>query len=176
MSSMGMPLPTPPEYPPESNADQEAYEAELSRRLHGRQDEVVDRFLELLADQCYRRDNNALAEMHELLSGPQGASIQDLYDARQYSDVGRPIDAAFARLVRYCYAVANVGVAEQVRGELSSIAFSPETRGSAPRHEGGDAMDLTAGVQTWKVKGFSSDICYIVRLNQSGGWSCSCPH
>ena len=107
---------------PDISSD-EAYEQELSRRIHARADEVVDRFLELLADQCYRQDRNSLAEMHELLSGPNGASITDLYDARQYSDVGRPTDAALARLVRFLYAQAKLSVAEQVRAELSDVAF-----------------------------------------------------
>jgi hypothetical protein len=123
VSSFGIPLPTPPEYPPEPTADQEAYEAELSRRLHARQDEVINRFLELVADHCYRTDHNPLAEMHALLSGPQGASITDLYDARQYSGMGRPDDASLAKLVRFLYAQANLAVAEQVRGELSGISF-----------------------------------------------------
>jgi hypothetical protein len=101
----------------------EAYERELSRRIHDRQDEVIDRFLELIADHCYRQDGNPLAEMHELLSGAQGASICDLYDARQYSGVGNPGDAQLARLVRFLYAQANLAVAEQVRGELSGEAF-----------------------------------------------------
>ena len=121
MASIGLPSMTLPDTPQDTT--DEAYEAELSRRIHDRQDEVVDRFIELLADQCYRKDGNALATMHTLLSGPQAAPILDLYDARQYSDVGRPTDAALAKLVRYCYAVANLGVAEQVRGELSGIAF-----------------------------------------------------
>jgi hypothetical protein len=122
MASLGIPVPTPPEYPPDRPADA-AYEAALSRRMHARQDDVIDRFCELLADQCYRPDGNALAEMHALLSGPQGAPIRDLYDARQYSGVGNPGDAALARLVRYCYAQANLAVAEQVRGELSGVEF-----------------------------------------------------
>ena len=121
MASMGLSPLTLPDAPDIST--DEAYEAELSRRIHARQDEVVDRFLELLADHCYRQDGNALADMHELLSGPHGASIQDPYDARQYSSVGNPQDAALARLVRYCYAQAKLTVAESVRGELSSIAF-----------------------------------------------------
>jgi hypothetical protein len=122
VSSFGIPVPARPDSPPDRPAD-EAYEAELARRIHARQDDVVDRFLELLADQCYRQDHNPLAEMHALLSGPQGAPIIDLYDARQYAGVGNPQDAALARLVRYCYAVANLGVADQVRGELSGVAF-----------------------------------------------------
>jgi hypothetical protein len=120
MSSIS--LPSRPDYPPEP-VDQEAYEAELSRRIHAPQDEVVDRFLEFIADQCYRRDNNPLAEMHALLTDPRGAPILDLYDARQYSGVGRPDDAALARLVRFLYAQANLAVAESVRGELSGTAF-----------------------------------------------------
>lgn len=119
---MSIPLPSRPDYPPEP-PDAEAYEAELSRQIHDRQDEVIDRFLELLADQCYRTDGNALAAMHCLLSGPQGAPILDLYDARQYSGVGNPQDAALATLVRYLYAQANLAVAEQVRGQLSGGAF-----------------------------------------------------
>jgi hypothetical protein len=122
MASMGMNLPAPPDVPPAVQPD-ERYEAELARRLHARQDDVVDRFCELVAEQCYRRDHNALAEMHALLTGPQGAPILDLYDARQYSGVGRPDDASLARLVRYCYAVANLTMAQQVRGELSGSAF-----------------------------------------------------
>jgi hypothetical protein len=119
---MGIPLPSQPESPPEP-LDQEAYEAKLSRRLHARQDDVVDRFCELLAEQCYRTDGNALAEMHDLLTGPHGAPITDLYDARQYSGVGRPDDVSLARLVRFLYAQANLAVAAQVRGELSGTAF-----------------------------------------------------
>jgi hypothetical protein len=107
---------------PQDTTD-EAYEAELSRRIHDRQDEVVDRFLELLADQLYRTDDNPLAEMHELLSGPQSAPILDVYDARAYSDMGQPTDARLAKLVRFLYASANLAVAEQVRGELSGEAF-----------------------------------------------------
>jgi hypothetical protein len=121
MASMGL-SPITLQDAPQDPTD-EAYEAELSRDIHARQDDVIDRFCELLADHCYRRDGNPLAEMHELLSGPNGASITDLYDAWQYSNVGRPTDAALARLVRYCYAQANLAVAEQVRGELSGIAF-----------------------------------------------------
>jgi hypothetical protein len=120
MSSM--PLPSRPEYPPAVQPD-ERYEAELSRRLHDRQDEVVDRFLELVAEQCYRTDGNPLALMHALLTGPQGAPITDLYDARSYSTVGNPQDAALAKLVRYCYAVANLTIGAQVRGELSGVEF-----------------------------------------------------
>jgi hypothetical protein len=122
MSSMGMPLPSRPDSPPDRPADA-AYEAELARRIHAKQDEVIDRFLELLADQCYRQDGNALAEMHALLSGPHGAAITDLYDARQYAGVGNPQDGALARLVRWLYAQANLAVAEQVRGELADVAF-----------------------------------------------------
>jgi hypothetical protein len=122
MSSMGMPLPSRPDSPPDRPADA-AYARELARRLHARQDDVVDRFLELVAEQCYRQDGNALAEMHALLSGPQGAPITDLYDARQYAGVGHPTDAALARLVRFLYAQANLAVAAQVHGELSDIAF-----------------------------------------------------
>jgi hypothetical protein len=122
MSSMGLSLPVPPDSPRDVPAD-EAYDAELSRRIHARQDAVVDRFCELLADQCYRADGNALAEMHDLLTGPHGAPITDLYDARQYSGVGRPDDAALARLVRFLYAQANLAVADDVRGELSGTAF-----------------------------------------------------
>jgi hypothetical protein len=122
MSSLGMSLPTPPDYPP-APPDSQAYEAELSRRLHAKQDEVINRFCELLADQCYRTDNNSLAEMHTLLSGPSGAPILDLYDARQYSGVGRPDDASLARLVRFLYAQANLAVADVVRGELSGAEF-----------------------------------------------------
>jgi hypothetical protein len=74
--------------------------------------------------------------MHALLSGPHGASICDLYDARQYSTVGNPADGALARLVRYCYAQPNLAIAEQVRGELSGIAFS-QARGALCPLEGG---------------------------------------
>ena len=43
----------------------------------------VDRFFELLADHCYRKDGNALADMHELLSG---WTVQRLTrDDRQYT-------------------------------------------------------------------------------------------
>jgi hypothetical protein len=122
VSSFGLPVPQPPEYPPAAQPD-ELYKAELSRRIHARQDNVVDRFLELVADQCYRTDNNPLAVMHALLSGPGAAPIQDLCDARQYSSVGRPDDASLARLVRFLYAQANLTVAEQVRGELSGVDF-----------------------------------------------------
>jgi hypothetical protein len=62
MASMGL-SPITLAGTPQDHTD-EAYEAELSRRMHGRQDEVVDRFLELLADACYRTDGNALGEMH----------------------------------------------------------------------------------------------------------------
>jgi hypothetical protein len=121
MASMGLPSITLQESP--DLTSDEAYEQELSRRIHEKQDEVIDRFLELLADQLCRRDRNPLATMHELLSGPQGASITDLYDARQYSAVGNPSDGRLATLVRYCYAQANLSVAEAVRGELSGEAF-----------------------------------------------------
>jgi hypothetical protein len=121
MASMGLQS-IPLQDSPHDTSD-EAYEAELSRRIHEKQDAVVDRFVELLADQLYRKDGNALATMHLLLSGPAAAPIQDLYDARAYSHVGRPDDAALATLVRYCYAQANLAVAEQVRGELSGVAF-----------------------------------------------------
>jgi hypothetical protein len=121
MASMGL-SPIIVQDTPQDTTD-DAYEAELSRRIHERQDEVVDRFLELIADHCYRQDDNPLGEMHALLSGPQGASITDLYDARQYASVGNPGDAALARLVRYCYAQANLAVSEQIRGELSGVAF-----------------------------------------------------
>jgi hypothetical protein len=100
----------------------EAYEAELSRRIHEKQDEVIDRFLELVADHCYRQDGNPLAEMHALLSGPQSAPILDGYDARAYSGVGQPTDAKLATLVRLLYASANLAVAESVKGELSGEA------------------------------------------------------
>ena len=122
MASMGLPS-IDLQDSPDHVFDDEAYERELSRRIHARQDAVVDRFVEPLSDQLYRTDKNPLAEMHALLSGPQAAPIQDLYDARQYSDVGRPTDGGLAKLVRYCYAVANLGVAEQVRGELSGEDF-----------------------------------------------------
>jgi SWIM zinc finger len=37
-------------------------------------------------------------------------------------------------------------------------------------------MDLTATRQTWKVKSMSGrDLTYVVRLNRSGDYSCSCP-
>jgi hypothetical protein len=61
--------------------------------------------------------------MHTLLSGPASAPILDLYDARQYSEVGRPDDAALARLVRYLYAEANLSVAQAVRDQLADVAF-----------------------------------------------------
>jgi hypothetical protein len=122
MSSFGIRIPTPPDSPPPPPSDA-AYAAELSRRLHARQDDVVDRFLELLAEHCYRTDGNPLAQMHDLLSGASGAPITDLYDARSYSTVGNPQDAALAKLVRYCYAVANLTIGEQVRGELSGVEF-----------------------------------------------------
>jgi hypothetical protein len=105
------------------DATDEAYERELSSRMHQRQDAVVDRFLELLADHCYRRDGNALATMHTLLSGEGCAPIRDDYDARQYSLVGRPDDASLAALVRHAYAVANLSVALSVREELSDVPF-----------------------------------------------------
>jgi hypothetical protein len=61
--------------------------------------------------------------MHALLRGPEGAPIKDLYDARQYSNVGQPGDHALATLVRFCYAQANLSVAEAVRNELSDVGF-----------------------------------------------------
>jgi hypothetical protein len=64
-----------------------------------------------------------LAELHQLLSGPGCAPIRDLYDARQYSGVGRPDDRALACLVRYLYAQANLTVAEAVRHELVDVTF-----------------------------------------------------
>ncbi len=124
MASMGLPsinLQDSPDVP--DIGEEERYEAELSHRIHARQDAVIDRFVELIADQCYRKDNNPLAEMHTLLSGPQGASIGDVYDARQYAAVGTPSDAALATLVRFLYAQANLAIADEVRGELSGIAF-----------------------------------------------------
>jgi hypothetical protein len=121
MSSLGLSLPTLPDSPPDPT--DEAYDRAFCQRLHARQDEVVDRFCELLADHCYRRDGNALGDMHALLSGPQGAPIRDLYDARQYSRVGQPGDHALAMLVRFCYAQANLTVAEAVRNDLADIQF-----------------------------------------------------
>jgi hypothetical protein len=35
-------------------------------------------------------------------------------------------------------------------------------------------MDLTSGVQTYEVRSFSSDRCYVVRQNHLGDFSCSC--
>jgi len=121
MASMGLPSISLLDSPADNRDDQ--YEQAFCRRVHARQDEVVDRFLELLADHCYRRDGNPLAEMHALLSGPGCAPILNGYDARQYSQVGRPDDRALACLVRYLYAVANVSVAEAVRNELADTAF-----------------------------------------------------
>jgi hypothetical protein len=121
MASMGLSPITLPDSPPDPT--DEAYEAAISRGVHARADEVLDRFAELLTDHCLRRDGNPLAEMHELLSGPASAPILDLYDARQYSEVGRPDDASLARLVRYCYAEANLSVAQAVRDQLADVAF-----------------------------------------------------
>jgi hypothetical protein len=61
--------------------------------------------------------------MHALLSGPQAAPITDLYDARQYANVGQPGDHALAQLGRYCYAQANLAIAEAVRHELADVAL-----------------------------------------------------
>jgi hypothetical protein len=121
MASLGLSLPTVADSPDVS--PDEAYERAFIAEVHRRQDEVLDRFCELLADHCLRRDGNPLAEMHELLSGPASAPILDLYDARQYREVGRPDDAALARLVRYCYAEANLSVAQAVRDQLADVAF-----------------------------------------------------
>ena len=38
-------------------------------------------------------------------------------------------------------------------------------------------MDITATRQTWEVRSMSGRaLVYIVRQNQAGEWSCSCPH
>jgi hypothetical protein len=121
MPSLGLSLPTPPDTP-DVHADA-AYERAFLAQVHARQDEVVDRFCELLADACYRRDGNPLSEMHDLLSGPAGAPILDLHDARAYSGVGRPDDFTLAGCVRYLYASANLTVAQAVREQLADIAF-----------------------------------------------------
>lgn len=121
MPSLGLSLPRPADTP--DVHDDAAYEAAFTRAVHARQDEVVDRFCELLADACYRRDGNPLNEMHELLSGPQSAPILNLYDARQYSGVGRPDAETLGSAVRWLYAKANLAVAEAVREALVDIDF-----------------------------------------------------
>jgi hypothetical protein len=77
----------------------------------------------LLCDACYREDGNPLSTMHALLSGPQGAPIRDLHDARQYSMVGQPDAEELGSAVRFLYAKANLAVAEAVRNDLADVEF-----------------------------------------------------
>jgi hypothetical protein len=120
MSSLGIPIPTPPDSPPPQPAD-EAYDRELTRRLrsHEARDEVIERFCELIGSALVD-EQGPLGAMQQLL---EEAPLLDDYDGGQWAKVGQPSDARLAQAIRRLYGQAHLTVAQRIRGELSDVPF-----------------------------------------------------